>query len=36
MANVGLAIFATLGVTFPLNVLMRIPVYFEVMQWLAI
>ncbi len=35
-ADVGLAIFAALGVTFPLNVLMGIPVYFEIMQWLAI
>lgn len=34
-ADVGLAIFAALGVTFPLNVLVGIPVYFEVMQRIA-
>lgn len=34
-ADVGLAIFAALGVTFPLNVLVGIPVYFAVMQRIA-
>lgn len=34
-ADVGLSIFASLGVTFPFNVLVGIPVYFEVMEWLA-
>jgi hypothetical protein len=33
-ADVGLAIFAALGVTFPLNVLAGIPIYFEMMQWI--
>ncbi len=31
-ADVGLAIFAALGVTFPLNVLIGIPVYFKLLQ----
>jgi hypothetical protein len=31
-ADIGLAIFAALGVTFPLNVLVGIPVYFEVLN----
>ncbi len=31
-ADVGLAIFAALGVTFPLNVLIGIPVYFKLME----
>lgn len=31
-ADVGLAIFAALGVTFPLNVLVGIPVYYEMME----
>jgi uncharacterized protein len=33
-ADVGLAIFAALGVTFPLNVLLGIPFYHQLMQWL--
>mgnify|MGYP001009134562 CR=1 FL=1 len=35
-ADVGLAIFAALGVTFPLNVLLGIPVYYWMVEWLAI
>lgn len=31
-ADVGLAIFAALGVTFPLNVLVGIPVYYQIMK----
>lgn len=34
-ADIGLAIFAALGVTFPLNVLIGIPVYFHLTQALA-
>ncbi|MFC3116284.1 sodium-dependent bicarbonate transport family permease [Cellvibrio fontiphilus] len=34
-ADIGLAIVAALGVTFPLNVLLGIPVYHQVMLWLA-
>ena len=32
-ADVGLAIFAALGVTFPLNVLFGIPIYFHVIEF---
>lgn len=32
-ADVGLAIFAALGVTFPLNVLVGIPVYFHMIEF---
>lgn len=35
-ADIGLAIFAALGVTFPLNVLIGVPVYFYLTQALAI
>ncbi len=34
-ADVGLAIFAALGVTFPLNVLIGIPLYYQILQWLT-
>jgi len=33
-ADVGLAIVAALGVTFPLNVLLGIPVYYQLTQWM--
>ena len=32
-ADVGLAIFAALGVSFPFNVLVGIPLYYAAMQW---
>ncbi len=31
-ADIGLAIFAALGVTFPLNVLVGIPIYYQMME----
>ena len=34
-ANVGMALFAALGVTFPFNVLIGIPLYNAAFQWLA-
>lgn len=34
-ADVGLSIFASLGVTFPFNVLVGIPLYYEMMQMLS-
>lgn len=34
-ANVGMALFASLGVTFPFNVLIGIPLYNAAFQWLA-
>lgn len=34
-ADVGLSIFASLGVTFPFNVLVGIPIYYEMMQMLS-
>lgn len=34
-ADVGLAIFAALGVTFPLNVLVGIPVYYQIMEMIS-
>jgi uncharacterized protein len=33
-ADIGLAIFAALGVTFPLNVLVGIPVYYQMLTWI--
>jgi hypothetical protein len=35
-ADIGLAIFAALGVTFPLNVLVGIPLYYQLMKWLGV
>lgn len=35
-ADIGMAIFAALGVSFPLNVLIGIPFYYQVMQWFAV
>lgn len=34
-ADVGLAIFAALGVTFPINVLIGVPIYYQIVQALA-
>jgi uncharacterized protein len=35
-ADVGIAILAALGVTFPFNVLVGIPLYYEMLNWLSI
>ncbi len=35
-ADIGLAVFASLGVTFPFNVLIGIPLYWQFMQWLML
>ena len=32
-ADVGIAIFAALGVTFPFNVLVGIPLYYKILMW---
>lgn len=32
-ADIGMAIFAALGVTFPLNVLVGIPLYYQLLTW---
>jgi len=32
-ADVGIAIFAALGVTFPFNVLVGIPLYYQILTW---
>ena len=32
-ADVGIAIFAALGVTFPFNVLIGIPLYYQLLIW---
>jgi hypothetical protein len=34
-ADIGLAIFAALGVTFPLNVLVGIPLYYQLLTWIS-
>jgi uncharacterized protein len=34
-ADVGLSIFASLGVTFPFNVLLGIPLYFQLLNWMS-
>jgi uncharacterized protein len=34
-ADVGLSIFASLGVTFPFNVLVGIPIYYQLLNWLS-
>ncbi len=34
-ADVGLAIFAALGVTFPLNVLIGIPIYYQIIEMIS-
>lgn len=34
-ADVGVAIFAALGVTFPFNVLVGIPLYYQMLVWLS-
>lgn len=34
-ADVGLSIFASLGVTFPFNVIVGIPLYYQFLQWLS-
>ncbi|PMR68490.1 sodium-dependent bicarbonate transport family permease [Halomonas heilongjiangensis] len=34
-ANIGLAMLAALGFTFPLNVIVGIPLYHQLIQWLA-
>jgi hypothetical protein len=33
-ADVGLSIFASLGVTFPFNVIFGIPLYYQFLQWI--
>ena len=35
-ADIGLAIFASLGVTFPFNVLLGIPLYWQIIQYLQL
>ena len=35
-ADIGLAVFASLGVTFPFNVLIGIPLYWQFMQWFTL
>ncbi|MGM0536865.1 MAG: sodium-dependent bicarbonate transport family permease [Pseudomonadota bacterium] len=34
-ANIGLAMLASLGLTFPLNVILGIPLYYQLITWLA-
>ena len=34
-ADVGLSIFASLGVTFPFNVLVGIPIYYQLLTWFS-
>ena len=34
-ADVGIAIFASLGITFPFNVLIGIPLYYEMLVWVT-
>jgi len=34
-ADVGLSIFASLGVTFPFNVLVGIPLYYQLLTWMS-
>lgn len=34
-ADVGVAIFAALGVTFPFNVLIGIPLYYDMLRWVS-
>ncbi len=34
-ANIGLAMLASLGLTFPSNVLIGIPLYHQLWDWLA-
>jgi hypothetical protein len=35
-ADVGIAIFAALGVTFPFNVLVGIPLYYKMLMWASV
>lgn len=35
-ADVGIAIFAALGITFPFNVLIGIPLYYQLLAWLTV
>ena len=35
-ANIGLAMLASLGITFPLNVMLGIPVYHRLIEWLLV
>lgn len=34
-ANIGLAMLAALGLTFPVNVIVGIPLYHQILQWLG-
>ena len=33
-ADVGIAVFAALGITFPFNVLVGVPLYYEILGWM--
>ncbi|MCG5524713.1 sodium-dependent bicarbonate transport family permease [Ectothiorhodospira haloalkaliphila] len=35
-ANIGLAMLAALGLTFPVNVILGIPLYYQLVQWLGV
>ncbi|AHK78712.1 permease [Ectothiorhodospira haloalkaliphila] len=35
-ANIGLAMLAALGLTFPVNVIVGIPLYYQLVQWLGV
>ncbi|QTP59385.1 sodium-dependent bicarbonate transport family permease [Billgrantia antri] len=35
-ANIGLAMLASLGFTFPLNVIVGIPLYHQIIEWIAL
>jgi uncharacterized protein len=35
-ADVGIAVFAALGVTFPFNVLVGIPLYYKIFMWISV
>ncbi|ANB02934.1 sodium-dependent bicarbonate transport family permease [Ectothiorhodospira sp. BSL-9] len=35
-ANIGLAMLAALGLTFPVNVIIGIPLYYQLVQWLGV
>ncbi|MCG5499761.1 sodium-dependent bicarbonate transport family permease [Ectothiorhodospira lacustris] len=35
-ANIGLAMLAALGLTFPVNVIVGIPLYYQLLQWLGV
>ncbi|EHQ52494.1 permease [Ectothiorhodospira sp. PHS-1] len=35
-ANIGLAMLAALGLTFPVNVIVGIPLYHQILQWLGV